>query len=160
MPVISLIAAIDRNRGMGINNQLPWHLPADFAYFKSKTLGKPIIMGRKTFESIGRPLPHRQNIVLTRQLEYQREGVTVVSSLDEAFALTIDANEVMVLGGSEVFKLALEKADNVYLTEVQTEIEADVFFPKLDETRWKKTLISEHAADLKNAYHLKFYRYY
>ena len=118
-PQVSLIVALDEQHGMGLNNRLPWHLPADLAHFKALTLGKPIVMGRKTFESIGRPLPGRLNLVLSRK-NFEAEGVTVVSSLDEALRVAEDAGapEVMVIGGMAVYQAALPCASKLYLTRV------------------------------------------
>jgi len=158
MSVISLIVAVDKALGMGINNSLPWHLPADLAYFKEATMGKPIIMGRKTFESIGKPLPGRVNIVLSRQA-FHHEGVQAAKSMQEACELVHDVPEVMVIGGAEVFKQALDHANTLYLTEVQGKFEADVFFPKLDNNSWKKALVRKHLPDERNPYELHFYKY-
>jgi dihydrofolate reductase len=158
MSRVSLIVAVDAAGGMGLNNALPWHLPADLAHFKKTTLGKPIIMGRKTYDSIGRPLPGRLNIVLSRSA-CEIAGVEVVNNLSAAFLLAADAPEVMVIGGAEIFKLALEIADRVYLTRVQDVFEADVFFPELDSCLWDERLLGEHPIDAKNASALKFYCY-
>ncbi|MDF1645793.1 MAG: dihydrofolate reductase [Legionellaceae bacterium] len=158
MSKVSLIVAVDEHDGMGFKNTLPWHLPADLAHFKIHTLGKPIIMGRKTFESIGRPLPGRLNVVLS-QRDFKAEGVSVVSSLDAAFALTADAPEVMVIGGAAVFQEALSVAACIYLTRVHDIFDADVFFPKLDKKIWHGELLSEHAADAANPHDLSFYCY-
>ncbi|MDF1677925.1 MAG: dihydrofolate reductase [Legionellaceae bacterium] len=158
MSKVSLIVAIDEQGGMGINNTLPWHLPADLAHFKKYTLGKPIIMGRKTFESIGRALPGRLNVVLSRGV-FTYDGVEVVPSLEAALQLTADAREVMVVGGVRVFHEALNVADTVYLTRVHHIFEADVFFPELDKALWQETLLSQHEADDANAHNLSFYRY-
>ena len=158
MSTISLILAADERGGMGLNNALPWYLPADFAHFKQYTLGKPIIMGRKTYESIGRPLPGRLNIVVSRSVR-EIAGVEVVSSLDAAFLLAHNAPEVMVIGGMEIFKAALERADHVYLTRVHHVFEADVFFPELESSEWHEVLLGEHAIDAKNSYAMRFYCY-
>jgi len=158
MSKVSLIVAVDEQGGMGLKNRLPWHLPADFAHFKAHTLGKPIIMGRKTFESIGRPLPGRLNVVLSRS-GCEIEGVSVVPTLEAAFALTADAPEVMVIGGSGVFQEALLVAECIYLTRVHGVFDADVFFPVLDHKIWHEALLGEHAADAANPYALSFYCY-
>ena len=136
--MLSLIVAMSTNRVIGINNALPWHLPNDLKYFKQVTMGKPIIMGRNTFESIGRPLPGRRNIVITRNPDYQAEGIDVVSSLDAAIQLGEDIclidghEEVMVIGGAQIYELTLPQADRLYITHVDAEIEGDAFFPEVD----------------------------
>lgn len=138
MPVtkISLIAALSENHAIGKNGKIPWHISEDFARFKQITLGHPIIMGRKTFESIGRVLPKRLNIIITRDQEYQVEGARVVHTLDEALALasTHDQQEIFVIGGGQIFKEAMVKADRLYLTIVKIHVEdADAFFPPFHE---------------------------
>ncbi|MFT5419816.1 MAG: dihydrofolate reductase [Candidatus Endobugula sp.] len=144
MMTLSIIVAMANNRAIGKDNQLLWHLPEDLKYFKRITMGKPIVMGRKTFESIGRPLPGRLNIVITRQTDWTHEGVKVVHSIDDALRLAeaqslIDGkDEVMVIGGAEIYKTALAQADRIYLTRVDTEIEGDAFFPEVDEKQWRE----------------------
>ena len=127
--MISIIVAHDKNRVIGYENKLPWHLPGDLQYFKEMTMGKPIIMGRKTFESIGRPLPGRRNIVITRNEHYNADGIEVVSSLDEALQLTKDAEETMVIGGEQILRLALPLADRLYITLIDAEFNGDTYFP-------------------------------
>lgn len=142
---LSIIVAMANNRAIGKDNQLLWHLPEDLQYFKRTTMGKPMVMGRKTFESIGRPLPGRLNIVITRQHDWQHEGVKVVHSIDDALRLAeaqslIDGmNEVMVIGGAEIYKTALPQADKLYVTRVDAEIDGDAFFPEIDPTIWQET---------------------
>lgn len=130
--MISLIVAHDENYVIGLNNEMPWHLPGDLQYFKEQTLGKPIIMGRKTFESIGRPLPGRRNIVITRNAAYSQQGVEIVSSLEEALALVGDVPEIMIIGGEQIFKLALPIANRLYITKIANQFVGDTFFPKYD----------------------------
>jgi len=154
--IISLIAAMDRNRLIGNNNQLPWHLPADFAHFKSVTMGKPIIMGRKTYESIGKPLPGRINIVLSRNPDLQIEGVICVSSFEDAVAAVHDADEVMVIGGSSIYEMLLPKANRMYLTYVDAEFEGDAWFPDFDSAQWQQKDSVVHQADDKNLYNCRF----
>ena len=154
--IFSIIAAMDRNRLIGNNNQLPWHLPADFAHFKAVTMGKPIIMGRKTFESIGKPLPGRTNIVLTRNPEIQFEGVVCVSSLQEAIDLVPDAAELMIIGGSTIYAMLLPRINRMYLTYVEAEFEGDAWFPEFDENQWQQTQVVKHLADEKNIYDCRF----
>jgi dihydrofolate reductase len=159
---ISLIAAMGENRAIGANGKIPWHLPADFKHFKEVTMGHPIIMGRKTFESIGRPLPGRANIVITRDPAYVRDGVIAAASPDAALAAAGSAaggEEVFVIGGAEIYKLFLPQADRVYLTKVAGTFKGDAFFPELDEAEWEAILDEEHAADEKNAFPFIFQLY-
>ncbi|WP_461480608.1 type 3 dihydrofolate reductase [Porticoccus sp.] len=141
---LSLIVAMARNRVIGRDNGLPWHLPEDLKYFKSVTMGKPILMGRKTFESIGRPLPGRLNIVITRNPEWQHEGVAVAASLEDALVLAandsaaVAAGEVMVIGGEQIYRSAIEKADRLYITRVDAEVAGDAFFPDFQESDWRE----------------------
>lgn len=127
--MISLIVAHDAGRVIGKDNAMPWHLPGDLQYFKQQTMGKPVIMGRKTFESIGRPLPGRRNIVITRNEAYVVEGIEVVHSLQEALALAADAPEKMVIGGEQIFTEALPLAERLYITHINATFEGDTFFP-------------------------------
>ncbi len=136
---ISLIAAMSRNRVIGMDNQLPWHLPEDLRRFRALTSGHPVIMGRKTFASIGKPLPHRQNIVISRQKGLEIAGAAVLSSLDEAFSCCASNEEVFVIGGAEIYCLALPKADRIYLTLVDREIEGDAFFPEWPKETFRET---------------------
>jgi dihydrofolate reductase len=149
----ALIVAMASNQTIGINNTLPWHLPHDLKYFKNVTMAKPIIMGRKTYESIGRPLPGRTNIVITRQSDYQAEGIVVVNSLQQALDKAEDISfvsgheEVMVIGGAEIYQQALLQADRLYITHVHAEIEGDAFFPTIEWSDWQEFKREEHAAD-------------
>lgn len=142
---IAMIAAVAENNAIGINNKMPWYLPGDLRYFKAVTMGKSIIMGRKTFDSLRKPLPGRTNIVITRDTEWHHEGVKVVHSLDEALALAEDIalingnDEVMVIGGAQIYQQALDKADRLYLTKVYQSFEGDAFFPEIDESDWLET---------------------
>ncbi len=133
---LALIAAMSLNRVIGINGTLPWHIPEDLKHFRRLTLGKPVIMGRKTFESIGRALPKRHNVVITRQLNFQAEEVSVVHSLDDAVHLFEGAEEVMVIGGAEIYEQALPIAKRMYLTVVETTLEGDTLFPSYDKEAW------------------------
>jgi dihydrofolate reductase len=154
--IVSLITAMDRNRLIGSNNQLPWHLPADFAHFKSVTMGKPIIMGRKTYESIGRPLPGRTNIVLSRDTATSFEGVECVNSFEQALALVPEAEEIMVIGGSTIYELLLPKADRLYLTYVDAEFAGDAWFPEFDKNQWIEIESELREADENNIYDCLF----
>ena len=139
---ISLIVAVSRNGVIGRDNQLPWHLPEDLKYFKSVTMGKPILMGRKTYDSIGRPLPGRTNIVITRDPQWQAAGVEVASSLQDAMALAeqacalAGAEEIMVIGGEQIYSMTLPVADRLYVTQVDAEVEGDAYFPDVDLACW------------------------
>lgn len=148
----SLVVAMARNRVIGRDNQLPWRLPADLAYFKQVTMGHPIIMGRRTWESIGRPLPGRQNIVVTRQRDYQAAGCTVVGSLDQAWAAAGDAGEVCVIGGTSIFAEALPSADRIHLTEVDAEVPGDTYFPPFDRSEWVEREVSRQPVDARHEY--------
>ncbi|RHW37598.1 type 3 dihydrofolate reductase [Lysinibacillus yapensis] len=138
--MISLIVALDKNRVIGYEKKMPWHLPGELKYFKEQTMGKPMIMGRKTFESIGRPLPGRRNIVITRNENYNVEDVEVVTSLEEALEICEGEQEIMIIGGEQIFKLALPIADRLYITHIDHEFQGDTFFPHYGE-EW--TLVSE-----------------
>ena len=153
---ISLIAALDRNGVIGDGGNIPWRLPADLKYFKRVTMGKPLVMGRKTYESIGRPLPGRQNIVLTRRRDFEAPGCTVVHSMEEALAAAGDAEEVMVAGGGTVYRQFLPRADRLYLTFVDTEAEGDTTFPSIDATDWHLIFEEAHAADEENPIPYRF----
>ena len=138
--IVALIAAVARNGIIGKDGGLPWRLPTDLGRFKALTLGKPLVMGRKTYDSIGRPLPGRRIIVVTRQTDWRRDGVEVAHDLDGALRLTADAPEVMIGGGGEIYREALPRAGRLYLTEVNLAPEDGVRFPELDLTEWRETL--------------------
>lgn len=154
--MLSFIVAMDRNRLIGNNNQLPWHLPADLSHFKQTTMGKPIVMGRKTWESIGRPLPGRLNIVLTRTPGLEIDGVEVVHSLQQAQSLLEPSAELMVIGGSTIYQMLLDKVERIYLTQVDAEFEGDCWFPEIDMGQWQEIEMSVHPADEKNRYDCRF----
>ncbi|HLA74929.1 MAG TPA: type 3 dihydrofolate reductase [Gammaproteobacteria bacterium] len=154
--VISLVVAMARNRVMGRDNALPWHLPADLKYFKRITMGKPIVMGRKTFESIGRMLPGRANIVITHDHGYRADGCLVVHSIDEALAAAAGAPEVMIIGGAKLFEQTLPRATRIYLTEINADITGDTYFPKLDDHIWGETQRVDCAPDEQNPYSYSF----
>lgn len=148
-PIVSAVVATALNNAIGKHNQLLWHLPADLKHFKDITSGHTVIMGRKTFDSIGKPLPRRRNIVVTRQA-IQIEGCEVVNSVEAALALCADEKEVFIVGGAEIYKLALPFTNRVYLTIVKKEFEADAFFPTLNPEEWVQTSFEEHEPDEKN----------
>ena len=149
---------MDNNRLIGKDNELPWHLPADLQYFKSVTMNKPILMGRKTYDSIGRPLPGRQNIVLTRG-DVEIEGVTVVNSINEAVAAAKDAEEVMVIGGSSIYELVLPEVQRMYLSFVDGEFEGDAWFPEFNEDDWEIIDSKKQEPDEKNLHACRFVTY-
>lgn len=159
---LALIVAMAKNHVIGINNNLPWHLSEDLKYFKRVTMGKPIIMGRKTFDSIGRPLPGRTNIVVTRNEDYQADGVKVVHSLKAALELcnsiaVIDgSDEAMVIGGAELYKQALPLADYLYLTEVHAQVNGDAYFPEFDRNNWQEIARDNYKAVEPNPYDYSF----
>lgn len=159
---IVLVAAIDRARGIGRGNTMPWHLPDDFRHFKALTLGRPVLMGRKTAESLGRALPGRTNLVLTRSGRVPFDGMQAVESLDAAIAIAdaMDIGELCVIGGGEVYALALPRADVLQLTHVDTVVEGtDAFFPDWDPAQWREVSRSSHAADARHVHAFDFVEY-
>ncbi|MFN0084969.1 MAG: dihydrofolate reductase [Blastocatellia bacterium] len=156
--ILSLIAAMDRNRGIGVENRLPWRLPADLRRFRELTMGHHIIVGRKTFESIGRPLPGRETIIVTRDPSYRHEGCLTAHSIPDALELARSRGEIEVFlcGGAEIYRQTLERADRLYLTLVDASIEADAFFPAFDEAQWIERERILHPADEKNLFPFKF----
>ena len=159
---LAVIVAAARNGTIGRNNALPWHLPEDLRYFKRVTMGKPIVMGRKTFESIGRPLPGRTNIVISRRPDYAPEGVRVVDSLDAALALAeeiavIDgSDELLVIGGAEIYRAAIPRASRLYLTEVHADVEGDACLPAIEWARWREVSRERFSASGDNPYDYSF----
>lgn len=145
--IVSAVVAIAENRAIGKDNELLWHLPKDLKHFKEITKGHTIIMGRKTFDSIRKPLPHRRNIVVTRQKDLEIEGAEVVGSVDEALALCADEKEVFIVGGAEIYNLAMPRTDRIYLTTVHETYQADAFFPELNKSLWKETESQYHEPD-------------
>lgn len=137
--IVSIIAAVGRNGALGANGGMPWRLSSDLKRFRALTMGKPLVMGRKTFDSIGRPLPGREIIVVTRDSRWSQEGVRVAPGLDEALALVADAPEVMMGGGGEIYRLVWDRADRLYLTQVNLAPQADVTFPVVQAARWRET---------------------
>lgn len=154
--MISIIVAASTNNVIGVQGELPWRLPDDLKRFKQLTMGKPIVMGRRTFESIGRPLPGRQNIVITRQPQFKADGCDVVSSPAAALTAAADAAEVMIIGGSQIYELFLPKASRLYLTRVQADIEGDAVFPTIDEQEWRLLEREAHEASEANEYAFEF----
>ena len=156
VPTITLIVAVADSGVIGRDNTLPWHLPEDLKRFKRLTMAKPIVMGRRTFESIGKPLPGRENIVVTRDTNYRHEGVTVVHDVDGALRAAGNAPEIMVIGGAELFRALLPRAARIHLTRVHGNIEGDVVWPALDERNWRVVEREARSADEKHAYDMTF----
>ncbi|HHQ4522969.1 MULTISPECIES: type 3 dihydrofolate reductase [Aeromonas] len=155
---ISMIAAMAHDRVIGKDNLMPWHMPADLAHFKRVTLGKPVLMGRKTFESIGRPLPGRRNLVISRNPDYQAEGIEVVGSVEAALALLAGSSveELMVIGGGHLYAEMLPSADCLYLTRIDLAVEGDTRFPAFDDGQWQRVECESHPADEKNPHPYSF----
>lgn len=158
--MISHIVAMDKHRVIGKDNRLPWHLPADLSYFKKVTMGHAIIMGRKTFESIGRPLPGRENVIVTRNRSFQAEGCTVIHSIEEVLQFADKRNdEVFVIGGAELFQATLPFADRLYITKIEASFPGDTFFPEFDESKWQVISYTKGEKDEKNPYDYAFIIY-
>lgn len=157
---LSLIWAMDEDRVIGIDNRLPWKLPADMQWFRKQTMGKPILMGRNTFDSFGaKPLPGRTNIVVTRDAGYRPEGALVVHSIDEALQAAGDAEELMVIGGASFYEQMLPHADRLYVTYVHDHFAGDAWFPEFDLSGWQEIERHDHEADEKNRYRYSFVVY-
>ena len=157
--MITIIAAIADNHALGKNNQLIWHLPADLKRFKQVTLNHHIIMGRKTFESMPKALPNRTNIVITRNKDYVGENITVVQSLEEALNIAKDDSQPFIIGGGEIYNLAIEIADRIELTRVHSEFNGDAFFPTIDSNKWNEVKRDARKKDEKHSYDFTFIRY-
>jgi len=152
-PLISIIAAMTDDRVIGINNSLPWKLPNDMKWFRQHTLGKPILMGRKTFESFGaRPLPERTNIIITRDNSYQAEGAVVVHSIDEALQAAGEVEEIMIIGGASFYEQMLPQAQRMYLTRVHADVAGDAWFPEFVESDWQQVEAIDCEVDERNSY--------
>ena len=155
--IVSLIVAVGTRNEIGKDGAMPWHLPADLKYFKARTLDKPVLMGRKTLAAIGRPLPRRRNLVLTRDASFRAEGCETVTSLDEAIRRAAPAPELMVIGGGEVYRLAWAQTQRIYLTRIAADVEgADTFFPATEAAEWREVSREDHAADPENRYAYSF----
>lgn len=161
MNTITIIAAIANNNALGKDNDLIWHLPADLKRFKKVTSGHHIIMGRNTYESIGKPLPNRTTVIITRNKEYVAEGCIVVNSLEEAIEVSKNDEHIFIIGGAQIYKEAMAKnlADQLDITEVHHSFEADVYFPEIDSTIWEETMRAHFKPDEKNAYEYSFVSY-
>ncbi|MDQ7049910.1 MAG: type 3 dihydrofolate reductase [Enterobacterales bacterium] len=157
--IISLVVATAKNRVIGLNNKMPWHLPADLKHFKAVTMGKPIIMGRKTFESIGQALPGRRNLVISRNLDFKARGCEVLPSIEMALQATDSEPEVMVIGGGFLYQQMINQANRLYLTLIDLEIEGDTYFPEYESLNLTEISSESHAADEKNPYSYQFISY-
>lgn len=155
---ISLVVAAAENNSIGKNNQLLWHLPNDLKFFKNTTWGMPVIMGRKTFEAVNKPLPGRFNIVITRQADWNADGVIGATDLKDALkkAAATNCNEIFVIGGGEIYKQAIEMADKIYITRVHAILDGDTFFPVIDETKWHLVTNQDFGVDEKHAFAYSF----
>ena len=153
---ISIIVAVDENNGIGANNQLLWHLPADLKFFKETTTAHTIIMGRKTFDSIGKPLPKRRSLVISRDQDLKIAGAETFTTIADALAVCKIESEVFIIGGAEIYNLALSFSDRIYLTKVHHEFKADVFFPEISINEWKETKRVFHPKDDKNSFDFSF----
>jgi len=154
--MISIIVAVAENGVIGSDNRLPWHLPDDLKRFKALSLGKPIVMGRRTFESIGKPLPGRTNIVVSRQPGLAIAGAVVASSLDVALAAADDVHETVIIGGAEIFRQVLLRTDTIHLTRVHAHVPGNIVFPEIDPAQWRETVVEHHAADERHQYAFTF----
>lgn len=165
MTDLAIIVAVAENRVIGNNNTLPWKLPEDLQNFKRITMGKPVVMGRKTYESIGRPLPGRTNIVITRNVSFHAEGVQVVHSIDDALAMASEiaaragVGEVMVMGGADVYAATIPRADRLYITEVHASVEGDAVLPTIDWTCWREVSREHRVAQFPNPFDYSFVSY-
>lgn len=158
-PRVSLLVAMAHNRVIGKANTLPWHLPADLQHFKSLTMGHHIVMGRKTYESIGKPLPGRISVVVSRNAHYVQPGVVVVNSLEAAILACSDDDEIFVIGGAEIYRQAIALADRIYLTEIDAGISGDAYFTELDPALWTESARTSHTPDEKNRHAYDFVIY-
>ena len=156
---VSILVAYDRNRAIGYQNKLPWHLPEDLRRFKSLTIGHHIVMGRKTYESIGKPLPGRTNVVITRELGYLAEGSIVVDTLERALECAKDDSEIFIIGGAQIFVQMLPFVDRIYATEIDAAFEADTYFPEFDRASWAETSREHRANDDANPFPFDFVVY-
>jgi dihydrofolate reductase len=157
--IVSIIVAIAENNAIGKGNQLLWRMPADLKHFKNATTGHTVIMGRKTFDSVGKPLPNRRNIVITRNSDLKIDGVEVVNTLEKAIALCDQDEEVFIVGGAEIYKMAMSLTDKIYLTVIHGVFDADTFFPVIDPELWQETEVVDNTADEKNPFDYTFSTY-
>jgi dihydrofolate reductase len=150
--MLSILVAVSANNLIGYDNKLPWHLPADLKYFRNVTMGHPIIMGRKTFDSIGKPLPGRRNIVITRNKDFAHDGVEVYYSVEEALKAIPGNENAFIIGGAEIFKLSFHLCDRLYITRIEHDFKGDTYFPEINWSEWRLISAEAHPADEKNAW--------
>jgi dihydrofolate reductase len=155
-PALSIVVAAAENDVIGVRNELPWRLPDDLRRFKALTLGKPVLMGRKTFESIGKPLPGRMNLVVTRQHDWTAPGCVVAGSIEEAIGAAGPVPEIAIIGGGQIFSEVLPRVNTIYLTRVHVALNGDAYFPRLVPDEWRETDREDHAADERHAYAFSF----
>lgn len=158
-PILTLVVAMARGRVIGYGGTMPWHLPDDFKYFKAVTMGKPVVMGRRTWQAIGKPLPGRLNIVVTRERGFAAPGCIVVHSLAEAIAAAGAAPEIMIIGGAELYRQTLPRACRIHLTLIEADVPGDTWFPELDQAQWREVSRTAHAADARHAWPFSFIVY-
>lgn len=158
MSSFSIIVAVDKKNGIGIQNKLPWHLPEDLAHFKKTTTGNTVIMGRKTYESIGRPLPNRRNIVLSKNPSWQAEGVETVTSLEQVNDVRNENDEIFIIGGAQIYELTLKDVSKIIITEIDANFECDAFFPEISMSEWQEVSREKHFSE-KNQFHFSFVTY-
>ena len=158
-PTISLVCAMANNRVIGKDNKMPWHLPADLQHFKSVTMSKPIVMGRKTYESIGRPLPGRQNVIISRNSDYRIDGCDVVDSIEAALGLLSDEEEIMIIGGGFLYSQMIERANRLFLTLIDLEVDGDTYFPEYEGLDLKLVSEKNCQKDDKNPHNYRFVNY-
>lgn len=154
--LISIIVAMDRNRLIGAQGTMPWRLPADLRWFKKVTMGKPVVMGRKTYESIGKPLKGRRNVVLTRDRQYSAPGCVVVHSIEEAIHASENGEEVMIIGGAQLYRQFLPRSERIYLTRIEAAFEGDTYFPDFSEEQWQIVFDEQHEAGEHNRHPFRF----
>ncbi|MGM9925125.1 MAG: dihydrofolate reductase [Bacillus sp. (in: firmicutes)] len=157
--IVSIIVAMDENRVIGKDNSMPWRLPRELQYVKKTTMGHPLIMGRKNYESIGRPLPGRRNIILTRDTEFEAQGCEIVHSPEEALRICAGEEEIFIFGGEQIYKIFLERTDKLYITKIHHAFEGDTFFPEINESEWKEVSVEQGITDEKNPYIYYFHVY-
>lgn len=150
--IVSIIVAMDLNRVIGKDNTLPWRLPRELQYVKKTTMGHPIILGRKNYESIGRPLPGRRNIILTRDRQFKADGCEIAHSIEDVYKMCKGEEEIFIFGGEQIYKLFLQDTNRIYLTKIHYEFEGDTFFPDIDESEWKEISVEQGITDEKNPY--------
>lgn len=157
--IVSIIVAMDKNRVIGKDNKLPWRLPRELQYVKKTTMGHPIIMGRKNYESIGKPLPGRRNMILTRKNNYSAEGCEIVHSVEDVFKMCEGEDEIFIFGGEQIYRLFLPYTEKLYITRIHNEFEGDTFFPEIDWNEWKEVSSFQGITDEKNPYTYFFHVY-